>query len=165
MLDNIGETNLDPIHLLRFLGFETDGDTIELTNRPEIPYNLSFGLQVEDLDDFKNTYLSKLYAFKNLTIKRMQLGSVVPTELPSSLQNEIKNTYIPGVIVKEHSKNRWAIMKLRKQGLECYPMQVSDYFMNKPEDYLFFPTLSGILAIAQAGFALKCPDNEDFYIV
>ncbi|MFW6296037.1 MAG: type I-D CRISPR-associated helicase Cas3' [Halothece sp.] len=140
LLDNVGETNLDPIHLLRFLEFETDGDTIELTHRPEVPYNLSFALQVEDLDDFKNTYLSKLYAFKNLTIKRMQLGSVVPTELPSSLQNEIKNTYIPGVIVKEHSKNRWAIMKLRKQGLECYPMQVSDYFMNKPEDYLFFPT-------------------------
>jgi CRISPR-associated endonuclease/helicase Cas3 len=165
LLDEVGETNLDPIHLLRFLEFVSDGYTIKLTRRPEIPYNLSFALQVEDLDEFKNTCLSKLYAFKNITIKRMQLGSIAPTELPTSLQNELKNTYLPGVIVKEHSENRWAIMKLRKQGLECYPMQVSDYFSNKPEDYLFFPTLSGILAIVQAGFALKCPDNENFYIV
>ncbi len=164
LLDNVGETNLDPIHLLRFLEFKADGDTIELTHRPEIPYHLSFALYVGDLDEFKDTCLSKLYAFKNITIKRMQLGSIAPTKLPNSLQNKLKNTYLPGVIVKEHSNNRWAIDKLRKQGLECYLMQVFDY-MNNKEDYLFLPTLSGILAITQAGFALKCSDNEDFYIV
>lgn len=165
LLDEVGETNLDPIHLLRFLEFVTDGNTIELTRRAETPYQLSFALQVEDLDEFKYTCLSKLYAFNNLTIRRMQSGSLSPTDLPSVLDKAIKNTYIPGVIVQEHSENRWAIMKLKKQGLACYPIQVSDYFTNKPEEFLFFPKLSGILAIAQAGFALKCADNEAFYIV
>ncbi len=165
LLDEVGDTHLDPIHLLRFLEFETNENEITLTQRAEIPYNLAFSLQVFDLEEFKYNYLGKLYAFKNLIIKRMQLGSIHPTTLPKPLQEAIQNTYIPGVIVKEHRNNRWAIYKLKKQGLESYPIQVSDYGMSKPKEYLFFPTLSGILAIAQAGFALKCPDNEDFYVV
>ncbi len=162
LLDEAGETNLDPIHLLRYLEFETNGDIIELIERAEIPYNLIFSLQVEDLETFNNTYLAKLYAFKNLHIKRMQGGSTRPTDFPSSLQKAIQETLISGVIVKENNKNRWAIAKLRKQGLDCYSLEVSDYSNLKPQEYLFFPSLSGILAIAQAGFALKCPDNEPF---
>ncbi|NET90496.1 MAG: type I-D CRISPR-associated helicase Cas3' [Kamptonema sp. SIO1D9] len=165
LLDEVGETNLDPIHLIRFLEFEVDGDYIEIIDRPEQPYQLSFSLQVADLENFKNTCLNKVYAFKNCQIKRMQGGSIRPTELPKSLQKLIGETLIPGVIVKEHGKNGWAIAKLRKQGLETYPIEVSDYWHPQPENYLFFPSLSGILAIAQAGFALKCPDNEDFYVV
>ncbi|MEA5536873.1 type I-D CRISPR-associated helicase Cas3' [Crocosphaera sp. XPORK-15E] len=165
LLDEVGETNLDPIHLLRYLEFETDGDTIELTARAKIPYNLTFSLTVEDLEQFNNTCLAKLYAFKNLQIKRMQAGSIRPTNFPSSLQKALQKTLIPGVIVNEHGKNKWAIAKLKKQGLDCYPIQVSDYASPKPKEYQMFPSLSGILAIAQAGFALRCPDNEDFYIV
>lgn len=165
LLDEVGETNLDPIHLLRYLEFETDGDRIELTDRAKIPYELIFSLPVEDLEQFKNTYLCKLYAFKNCSIKRMQGDSNRPTNFPLSLQKAIKETLMPGVIVKEHGKNKWAIAKLKKQGLDCYPIQVSDYSSPKPEEYTFFPSLSGILAIAQAGFALRCPDNEDFYVV
>jgi CRISPR-associated endonuclease/helicase Cas3 len=165
LLDEVGETNLDLIHLLRYLEFEIDGNKIELIARAEIPYELTFSLTVENLEQFKNTCLAKLYAFKNCHIKRTQGGSTRPTDFPTSLQKAIKETLIPGVIVKEHSKNRWAIAKLKKQGLDCYPMQVSDYSSPKAQEYLFFPSLSGILAIMQAGFALKCPDNEDFYIV
>lgn len=164
LLDNIGETNLDPIHLLRFYEFGIEGDRVELYDRVEQPYQLEFSLQVVDLEEFKNKYLSKLYAFKNCCIVRKLEGNTRPTDFPQAISNAIKDTFIPGVIVKEHCKNRWAIAKLRKQGLEYYPIEVSDYGQNKPEVYLFFPSLSGILAIAQAGFALKCPDNEEFWI-
>lgn len=165
LLDEIGETNLDPIHLLRYLEFETDGDLLILMDRAEQAYNLTFSLSVEDLEEFNNTMLCKLYAFKNCTIKRSQGGSIRPTEFSEPLKEAIQSTLMPGVIIKEHSKNRWAIAKLKKQGLDCYPILVSDYSSLKPREYTFFPSLSGILAIAAAGVALKCPDNEDFYIV
>ncbi len=164
LLDEVGETNLDPIHLLRYMEFAPYGDKIILKDRAKIPYNLTFSLQVEDLKIFNNTCLAKLYAFKNCHIKRMQGDSIRPTNLPASLQQTIKQTLIPGVIIKENSKNRWAIAKLRKQGLDCYDIEVSDYYSSKSEKYLFFPSLSGILAIIQAGFALKCPDNESFIV-
>lgn len=165
LLDEAGETQLDPIHLLRYLEFTTDGDTIELTERASIPYNLEFTLKTKDLEEFENTYIAKLYAFKNLQIQRTQEGdNIRPLDLSSSLQKAIEKTLIPGVIVKENSKNRWAINKLKKQGLDCYPLKVSDC-LDKSQKYHFFPSLSGILAIAQANYALKCPDNEDFYVV
>ncbi|MGK7883355.1 MAG: type I-D CRISPR-associated helicase Cas3' [Crocosphaera sp.] len=165
LLDEVGETNLDPIHLLRYLEFETDGDTIELTKRPKKPYNITFSLKVKDLETFNNTCLAKLYAFKDLYPERTQGNGKNPINFPSSFLKALQETFIPGVIVKEHGKNKWAIIKLLKQGLECYPIKVSDYSSPKSECYKFFPSLSGILAIAQAGFALKCPDDEDFYIV
>lgn len=159
LLDEVGETNLDLIHLLRFYEFESDGDRIEVTSRVEEPYNLAFSLQVDDLEEFKNLYLCKLFAFENCSIKRMQGDVIRPT--PSIIEKQL----IPGVIVSETAKNRWAIIRLRKQGLECYPIYVSAYDSPIPKQYTFFPSLSGILAIATAGIALKCPDEEDFYIV
>ncbi len=165
LLDEIGETNLDPIHLLRYLEFQTNGDITEVTEFADSPYNLKFSLSVEDLEEFNNTMLCKLYAFKNCTIKRMQGEVICPMTLSKSLKEAIESNLMPGVIVKEHSKNRWAIAKLKKQGLDCYPILVSDYSSPKPTEYTFFPSLSGILAIATAGVALKCPDNEDFYII
>jgi CRISPR-associated endonuclease/helicase Cas3 len=165
LLDEIGETNLDPIHLLRYFEFATDGDQIILTGRTEQTYKLKFCLYVEDLEEFRNTMLCKLYAFKNCTIERTQGENKRPTEQSTSLKNAIQSALIPGVIVKEHGKNGWAIAKLKKQGLDCYPILVSDYYSLKSVEYTFFPSLSGILAIAAAGVALKCPDNEDFYIV
>jgi CRISPR-associated endonuclease/helicase Cas3 len=87
-------------------------------------------------------------------------GDVVrPT--PSIIEQQL----IPGVIVSETAKNRWAIVRLRKQGLECYPIYISSYDSPSPKQYTFFPSLSGILAIASAGVALKCPDNEEFWVI
>ncbi|WP_416676812.1 type I-D CRISPR-associated helicase Cas3' [Egbenema bharatensis] len=163
LLDEVGETNLDPIHLLRFYEFEyefeIDGDRVEVIARAEEPYSLAFSLYVEDLEEFKNTLLCKLYAFENCSIKRTYGDVVRPT--PSIIEKQM----IPGVIVSETAKNRWAIVRLRKQGLESYPIYVSSYTFPTPKQYTFFPSLSGILAIASAGVALKCPDEEEFYIV
>jgi CRISPR-associated endonuclease/helicase Cas3 len=159
LLDDVGETNVDPIHLLRFIEFESDGNYIEAIARAEEPYNLAFSLQVDDLEEFRSIYLCKLFAFENCSIKRMQGDATRPTPLI------VEKQLIPGVIVSETAKNRWAIVRLQKQGLESYPIYISAYDSPKPKPYTFFPSLSGILAIASAGIALKCPDEEDFYIV
>jgi CRISPR-associated endonuclease/helicase Cas3 len=159
LLDDVGETNVDPIHLLRFIEFEIDGDYIEATARAKEPYNITFSLQVDDLEEFRSIYLCKLFAFENCSIKRMQGVVIHPTPLI------VEKQLIPGVVVSETAKNRWAIVRLRKQGLESYPIYVSAYDSPMPKQYTFFPSLSGILAIASAGIALKCPDEEDFYIV
>jgi CRISPR-associated endonuclease/helicase Cas3 len=159
LLDEVGETTVDPIYILRFLEFESDNERIELLSQVDVPYNLAFSLQVDDLEEFKNLYLCKLFAFENCTIKRMIGDDVRPT--PSIINKQL----IPGVVVSETAKNSWAINRLQKQGLDCYPMFVSDYASLTPKKYKFFPSLSGILAIASAGVALKCPDEEDFYIV
>ncbi|MGB7439444.1 MAG: type I-D CRISPR-associated helicase Cas3' [Coleofasciculaceae cyanobacterium] len=159
LLDEVGETHLDPIHLLRFYEFESDGEVIKVTSRAEEPYNLAFSLQVSDMEEFKNTLLCKLYAFENCSIKRMYGDDIRPT--PSITEKKL----IPGVIVSETAKNRWAIVRLRKQGLEYYPIFVSSYDSPSPKQYTFFPSLSGILAIASAGVALKCPDDEEFWVI
>lgn len=164
LLDDIGETNLDPIHLLRFYEFASDERGIVVTDRVKQTYALKFKLQVADLEEFSNNYLCKLYAFENCTIERTIGDNLRPTPLISQLTPSL----MPGVIVQEHLKNRWAICKLKKQGLECYPITVKDSYSSKK--YTFFPSLSGILAIASAGVALKCPDNEcpdneEFWVV
>ncbi len=165
ILDEVGKTNLDPIHLLRFLEFVTDGDRVEIVARAEKPYNLSFSLWVEDLTEFKNTQLCKLYAFESCTIKRMSGDTVRSTQLPEALNIAISKNLMPGVIVNETAKNRWAIIKLQKQGLESYRLDVYSPNSSSPKQFTFFPSLSGILAIASAGIALKCPDEEDFWVV
>jgi CRISPR-associated endonuclease/helicase Cas3 len=159
LLDDVGEVNLDPIHLLRFYEFASDERGIVVTDRAKQTYALKFNLQVADLEEFSNNYLCKLYAFKNCTIERTIGDNLRPTPLISQLTPSL----MPGVIVQEHRKNRWTILKLKKQELECYLMTVSDGFNSK--EYTFFPSLSGILAIASAGVALKSPDNEEFWVV
>lgn len=160
LLDEVGETILDPMHLLRFYEFASDGDQIIATSRVERPYSLIFTLKVESIEEFENNYLAKLFAFENCSIKRQLDGATRSTAFIKAIEKQL----IPGVVVKEHSKNRWTIIKLRKQGLECYPMHVSGYDSPKPKEYLLFPSLSGILAIAAAGIALQCPDNEEFSV-
>jgi CRISPR-associated endonuclease/helicase Cas3 len=160
LLDEVGETNLDPIHLLRFYEFASDDNGIVLTDRVKQTYGLKFALQVSDLEEFANNYLCKLYAFKNCTIERTIDNCVRPTALISQLSPPL----MPGVIVEEHRKNRWAILKLRKQGVECYPIAVTDIF-GAEKEYKFFPSLSGILAIASAGITLKCPDDREFWVI
>jgi CRISPR-associated endonuclease/helicase Cas3 len=160
LLDESGEAILDPIHLLRFYEFESDRDQIIAVGRAEQPYSLLFSLWVSDLEEFENNYLCRLFAFENCSIKRMIGGATRPT----ALIKEIEKNLIPGIVVKEHAKNRWPIIKLRKQGLECYPIHVSGYGSASPKEYLFFPSLSGILAIAAAGVSLQSPDNEEFWV-
>ncbi|MEG4799835.1 type I-D CRISPR-associated helicase Cas3' [Microcoleus sp. ARI1-B5] len=159
LLDEVGETNLDPIHLLRFFEFASDENGIVLTHRAAQTYGLKFALQVSDLEEFANNYLCKLYAFKNCTIERT-IGDIVR---PTALISQLSPPLMPGVIVQEHRKNRWAILKLKKQGVQCYSITVKDSFAAK--EYTFFPSLSGILAIASAGIALKCPDNQEFWVI
>ena len=164
LLDEVGETDLDPIHLLRFFDFECDDNQITLMRRVEVPYSLVFTLEVEDLEDFIKLYLSKLFAFRGYSILRMQGDSLRPTELPKVLREAIQKNLIPGIIVPENSKNSWAIVRLKKLGLECYPIHIFSYTSSKSKEYKFFPSLSGILALASAGIALKCPDEEEFWI-
>lgn len=161
LLDEAGEAIIDPIHLLRFYEFESDGNQIIAVGRAEQPYSLAFSLHVDSLEEFENNYLCRLFAFENCSIKRMISGATRPT----ALIKEIEKNLIPGVVIKEHSKNRWHIMKLRKQGLECYPIRVSAFDSPNIREYLFFPSLFGILAIATAGVALRSPDNEEFWVV
>lgn len=160
LMDSCGETQLDPLHLLRFYEFERDGDRIVLTKRAHETYQLKFQLQVENLENFSNTQLAKLSAFANCQITRMIGDNIRPTALLSDLTPPL----MPGVIVKEHRRNRWAICKLQKQGLTSYPITVEDVW-GDTATYCFFPSLDGILAIAAAGFALKCPDNEEFWCI
>ena len=158
LLDEVGETNVEPTHLLRFYEFALDGDRIVVNSRAKQLYELAFSLSLLKLgfsiEEFENNYLCKLYAFEDCRITRTING--IPR--PTVLIQEIEKQLIPGVIVQENRKNRWAIAKLKKQGLECYRIEVEDGFSSK--QYTFFPSLSGILAIASAGYALKCPDNE-----
>jgi len=160
LLDESGEVILDPIHLLRFYEFESSGDYIVAVSRVKQPYSLVFSLQVNSLEEFESNYLCKLFAFENCSIRRMSGSAVRPT----ALIKEIENQLIPGVIVKEHAKNRWTILKLRKQGLDCYPIYVSGYDTPNAKEYQFFPSLSGILALAAAGVSLQSPDNEEFWV-
>ena len=159
LIDETGEVNLNPIHLLRYYEFEADGDDVIITTRTEQNYNLKFSLNVNEIEEFRNTQLCKLYAFKDCKIERT-IGDVVR---PTPLISRITPPLMPGVIVEEHRKNRWAIAKLRKQGLEYYSITIRD--SSREKEFIFFPSLSGILAIASVGIALKCPDQEDFYIL
>ncbi|USR91294.1 type I-D CRISPR-associated helicase Cas3' [Phormidium yuhuli AB48] len=160
LLDSCGETRLDPLHLLRFYEFVSEGDRCVLIDRVSETYQLSFRLEVENLETFKNTQLAKLSAFPNCEITRTLGDSPRPTAVLSQLTPPL----MPGVIVQEHRRNRWAICKLQKQGLVSYPITVEDGHGDQ-EIYRFFPSLDGILAIAAAGFALKCPDNEEFWCI
>lgn len=160
LLDSCGETRLDPLHLLRFYEFSSEGDRCVLKDRATETYQLSFRLQVENLEEFKNTQLAKLSAFPNCEIART-LGEHTR---PTAVLSQLTPTLMPGVIVQENRRNRWAICKLQKQGLGSYPITVEDAF-GETATYTFFPSLDGILAIAAAGFALKCPDNEEFWCI
>ena len=94
-------------------------------------------------------------------MSRQQGDAIHPTSLLPVLEKQL----VPGVILAETSKNQWAIWRLRQQGLESYPIHISSSRPSTSKQYTLFPSLSGILALASAGVALACPDEEDFYIV
>ena len=135
-----------------------------MSARVKETYSLSFKLEVDTLSGFEATQLGKLWAYEELSVRRTSGGAVRPTKLPTPLEKALRENLIPGVVIKEHSGNRWAIIKLKKQGLECYPIYVSGCDSSTPKEYLFFPSLSGLLAIAAAGVALQSPDNEEFWV-
>ena len=165
LLDEAGETTIDPFHLLRFYEFVADETRVEVSARAKEPYQLRFTLLwAETISKFEATQLGKLWAYPNLSVKRTLGEGLRPTQFPLSLRKLLEENLIPGVIVKENSKNRWTICKLRKQGLECYPMEVEGCDSSTSTEYLFFPSLAGILAIAAAGVALQSPDNQEFWI-
>ena len=164
LLDETGETPLDPFHLLRFYEFSATETQVALTERATETFQISFRLMVDDLENFKATRLCQLWAFENMSIKRSVGNTTKPTKLPESLAKAFQENLIPGVVIKEHSRNRWAITKLQKLGLDCYPIFISS-LNGGEEEFKFFPSLSGILAIASAGVALKSPDNQEFWHV
>lgn len=162
LLDEAGDAVLDPIHLLRFYEFASDDSQIVATGRAEQPYSLAFSYQANSFDDFENNYLCRLLAFAGCSVIRTIDGNSRPT----ALIKEIEKQRLAGIVVKEHANNRWAIIKLRKLGLASYPIYVSalDSLGTNAREYTFFPSLSGILAVATAGVALKSPDNEEFWV-
>ncbi len=162
LLDEAGEAILDPIHLLRFYEFASDDSQIVAVGRAEQPYSLAFSYQADSFDEFESTCLCRLLAFSGCSVIRTIDG----TPRPTALIKEIEKQRLAGIVVKEHANNRWAIVKLRKLGLTSYSIFVSalDSPATKAREYTFFPSLSGILAIASAGVALKSPDNEEFWV-
>lgn len=157
LLDESEETVLDPIHLLRYYEFAENGGFIEVLSRAEEVYDLSFHLRYfGSAEEFKNTELNKLTAFHNWRIERKLGDAIAPTPLLKKLEK-----LLPGVIISPAS-NQGVIIRLRKQGVTSFPIAVSCNDFQK--EYTFFPSLSGILAIAMNGVKLKLPDAEDFYI-
>lgn len=163
-IDEGGETNLDFVHLLRDFEFCFGGDRAIISHYAKPSYKLEFQLEVDDIETFSNTQLARLTAFRNCRPKRMNPAGITrPTAIPDQFLPEL----MPGVIIQEHRKNRWALSRLKKEGsLSSYPIHIEDRDGNIAKgNYWFLPNLAGILAIAMAGQALKCPDGEDFFII
>ena len=158
LVDETDITNLDPIHLLRYYEFISNGNDIEVIARAKEIYTLTFSLRYFGTnEDFKNKEINKLTAWKNCYISRHLGNAVSPTPLLAKLEKNL----ISGVTIPTDA-NLGIIIQLRKKGLMSYSISVE--CNDKTKEYTFFPSLSAILAIAMVGFRLRLPDNEDFYI-
>ena len=156
LLDELEETILDPIHLLRYYEFIENGEFIELASRAEDIYELSFRLRYLDtVQDFVNTQLNKLTAFKNCRIERGIGGAISPTPLLKALEKSL----LPGVIICPIT-NAAVIYQLRKQGIASYPITI--VCNDAQKEYAFLPGLSGILTVAMKMKQLRLPDDEPF---
>lgn len=158
VLDLSEETLVDPIHLLRYYEFVSNGDIIELSSRAEPPYQISFRLRYRGTRlDFLATQMNKLKAFENCRIERRRDNAIAPTGLIKKLEKEL----IPGVIICPIT-NAPAYYHLLKERVPAYPITVSGNDFEK--EYAFLPGLSGILTLAMYGVKLRLPDNEEFLI-
>lgn len=158
LLDISEETELDPIHLLRNYEFAQRGDFIEITGRAAMPYELSFHLNYNGLEDeFKYMKLNRLTAFQNCTVRRSQQGVAIPTPLLAALKKE----WLAGVIVPT-TVNQGIVFYLRKQGIESYPIQVKGDGFSK--DYTFFTGIDAIMTAAMNGIKIRLMDEEEFWI-
>ncbi len=159
LLDESDETILDPIHLLRYYEFAQNKDSIEIIARAKEIYQLEFNLRFfGTVEEFKNTKLNQLTAWENCHITRKINNAIAPIALLSEIEKQL----IPGIIISTIA-NQGIIIQLKKQGIASFPITVSCNDFEK--QYSFFPSLSGILAIAMYGKSLKLPDGEDFYII
>ncbi len=90
LLDELDETTIDPIHLLRYYEFETKDKIIQVKSRARDIYKISLYMRYPDTyRDFETNHLNKLVAFKNIQIKRELGGAVRPTPLLQELQKKI----------------------------------------------------------------------------
>lgn len=158
ILDLSDETLLDPIHLLRYYEFATSSEEIEITNRAELPYQISFRLRYRgDRLNFIATQMNKLKAFEDCRIERRRDNAISPTPLLTKLEKEL----IPGVIICPIT-NAPAYYRLRQEKITSYLITVSGN--NFEKEYAFLPGLPGILSLAMYGVKLKLPDDDDFLI-
>jgi CRISPR-associated endonuclease/helicase Cas3 len=158
ILDLSEETFVDPIHLLRYYEFVSDGEIVQLSSRADPPYQVSFHLRYRGTRlDFFATQMNKLKAFDNCRIERRRDDAIAPTTLIKKLEREL----IPGVIICPVA-NAPAYYKLLKERIIPYPIVVTGNDFEA--EYAFIPGLAGILALATYGVKLKLPDNDDFLI-
>jgi len=158
ILDLSDETLLDPIHLLRYYEFAASGEEIEITNRAEPPYQITFRLRYcGDHLDFLATQINKLKAFENCRIERRRDNAIAPTPLLAKLEKEL----IPGIIICPIT-NAPTCNRLRQDRITFYPITISGN--NFEKEYVFLPGLPGILTLAMYGIKLKLPDDNEFLI-
>ncbi|GAP94325.1 type I-D CRISPR-associated helicase Cas3' [Leptolyngbya sp. NIES-2104] len=158
ILDVSAETLLDPIHLLRYYEFLSDGDRVEIQNRAESSYQISFRWRYRGCYlDFSATQLNKLKAFENCQIQRKRGDAIAPEALLTKLSKD----FIPGVIICP-IKNASAYYQLLRERVAVYPITVIGTDFEK--DFVLLPGIAGILTIAMFGVRLRLPDNEEFLI-
>ncbi|GET36599.1 type I-D CRISPR-associated helicase Cas3' [Microseira wollei] len=158
LLDEAEETVLDPIHLLRYYEFVQKGEFIEVTNRVDTPYELSFHLRYCDSwQEFVNKEINKLTAFRNCRIERRLGGAIAP----SPLLKELEKNLLPGVIICPIA-NASTIYQLQRERIASYPIVIQSNDAKK--EYRFLPGLAGILTMAMKGKQLRLPDDELFIV-
>lgn len=154
--DESEETQLDPFHLLRYYEFVQNDNAIEILSRAKKPYKLSFRMRYHDLrQEFINTQLNKLTAFKNCTVIRSIGEAIRPTPELQVLSKHL----LPGVIICPRN-NAAVIFQLRKKGIISYPINI--VCNDGEKQYEFLAGLSGILTIAMKFKQLRLPDDEVF---
>lgn len=159
LLDISDETELDPIHLLRNYEFVQQGDFIEVSDRAQYPYELSFHLNYHGSEDeFKYLKLNRLVALQNCTIQRSQQGITTPTPLLAALKKE----WLAGVITPT-MVNQGIIFYLRKQGIESYDIKVQGDGFRK--NYKLFTGINAIMTAAMNGIKIRLLDEEEFWVI
>jgi CRISPR-associated endonuclease/helicase Cas3 len=87
-------------------------------------------------------------------------GSIAPTPLLAALEKQ----WLPGVIVSTID-NQGLIIRLRKQGIDSYPICVNCSDVKK-DSYTIFTGFSGIITAAmEKNFKIRLMDEEEFWIV
>jgi CRISPR-associated endonuclease/helicase Cas3 len=154
--DESEETQLDPFHLLRYYEFMQNGDFVEITSRATATYKLSFRMRyLGSRQEFVNTELNRLTAFKNCTVVRTIDEAVRPTPELQVLSKHL----LPGVIICPRT-NAAALFQLHKQGINSYPINI--VCDDGERQYEFLAGLSGILTMAMKFKQLLLPDDEVF---
>jgi CRISPR-associated endonuclease/helicase Cas3 len=152
--DESEETQLEPFHLLRYYEFAPNGDFIEIKSRATETYKLSFRMRYIGVrQEFVNTELNKLTAFKNCQVVRTIGEAVRPTPELQALSKHL----LPGVIICPRT-NAAALFQLHKQGITSYPIIV--VCDDGERQYEFLAGLSGILTMAMKFKQLRLPDDE-----